>query len=354
MHRRPAVSFLTTLVLLAGFGNAAWQPAFASGTASPEVSWLPGSSQATITPGESAADDKKSGEPTCKDANLDLIYPVVGASYVGGTIPKMPFIMSRGLGRILPYQVSQYRVKGKLAMGPCGIVFAFQAKEDVSQVKGAANYDLLPCGSEHVLLSERAKEKLGCRKTTNTDEKCTHDGDKCVIQVLYAPINTLSRARKLPSELSADTTAFLTTAAAILTAILGSFTVSHDKLVYGGVTVAAGMVAYILLIKNPAQSENYMAVFVPKGAAASGQQQPAAVQGTGSGAGPPTVIHTKGSVIEVPQAPSKASGDGGLFKKGDVMVFKIRNYHDYYNISMIPSGETGLEFVAESAEQTSK
>ena len=43
-----------------------------------------------------------------------------------------------------------------------------------------------------------------------------------------------------------------------------------------------------------------------------------------------------------------------LFKKGDLMMFRIPNHHDYFNISMILSGGTGLTFVSETAEKTGK
>jgi hypothetical protein len=43
-----------------------------------------------------------------------------------------------------------------------------------------------------------------------------------------------------------------------------------------------------------------------------------------------------------------------LFKKGDLLMFRIPNAHDYYNISMTLSGETGLTFVSETAEKPAK
>lgn len=43
-----------------------------------------------------------------------------------------------------------------------------------------------------------------------------------------------------------------------------------------------------------------------------------------------------------------------LFKKGDLLMFRIPNHHDYYNISMTLSGETGLTFVSETAEKSTK
>lgn len=43
-----------------------------------------------------------------------------------------------------------------------------------------------------------------------------------------------------------------------------------------------------------------------------------------------------------------------LFKKGDLVMFRIPNHHDYYNISMTLSSGTGLTFVSETAEKTGK
>jgi hypothetical protein len=52
-------------------------------------------------------------------------------------------------------------------------------------------------------------------------------------------------------------------------------------------------------------------------------------------------------------APPPAKSDE-LFKKGDLVMFRIPNHHDYYNISMTLSGGTGLTFVSETAEKTGK
>jgi hypothetical protein len=43
-----------------------------------------------------------------------------------------------------------------------------------------------------------------------------------------------------------------------------------------------------------------------------------------------------------------------LFKKGGLIMFRIPNHHDYYNISMTLSAGTGLTFVSETAEKTGK
>jgi len=43
-----------------------------------------------------------------------------------------------------------------------------------------------------------------------------------------------------------------------------------------------------------------------------------------------------------------------LFKKGGLLMFRIPNSHDYYNISITLSAGTGLTFVSETAEKTGK
>jgi hypothetical protein len=43
-----------------------------------------------------------------------------------------------------------------------------------------------------------------------------------------------------------------------------------------------------------------------------------------------------------------------LFKKGDLVIFRIKNFHDYYNISMILSSGTGLTFVNETTDKAGK
>jgi hypothetical protein len=55
--------------------------------------------------------------------------------------------------------------------------------------------------------------------------------------------------------------------------------------------------------------------------------------------------------VDLSQPPGKSDE---LFKKGDLLIFRIPNYHDYYNISLTLSGGTGLTFVSETAEKASK
>ena len=43
-----------------------------------------------------------------------------------------------------------------------------------------------------------------------------------------------------------------------------------------------------------------------------------------------------------------------LFKKGDLVILRIPNKHDYYNISMILTSGTGLTFVNETTEKAGK
>ncbi len=55
--------------------------------------------------------------------------------------------------------------------------------------------------------------------------------------------------------------------------------------------------------------------------------------------------------LTVNPPPGKADD---LFKRGDLVIFRIPNFHDYYNISMILSGGTGLTFVNETTDKAGK
>ena len=56
-------------------------------------------------------------------------------------------------------------------------------------------------------------------------------------------------------------------------------------------------------------------------------------------------------IVALNQPPPKSDE---LFKKGDLLIFRIPNFHDYYNISMTLTAGTGLTFVPETAEKTGK
>jgi hypothetical protein len=64
----------------------------------------------------------------------------------------------------------------------------------------------------------------------------------------------------------------------------------------------------------------------------------------------PKTLDLSGTVA-LNQPPAKPDE---LFKRGDLLIFRIPNFHDYYNISMTLSGGTGLTFVSETAEKTGK
>jgi hypothetical protein len=64
----------------------------------------------------------------------------------------------------------------------------------------------------------------------------------------------------------------------------------------------------------------------------------------------PKSVDLTGTVAVTPP-PAKSDE---LFKKGDLVMFRIPNHHDYYNISMTLSSGTGLTFVSETAEKPAK
>lgn len=131
------------------------------------------------------------------------------------------------------------------------------------------------------------------------------------ITIPYGPLVGLTRARKQPSDQSGDDAAYAAAAVGALTAAVTAPSSGRSKAWWGGGTAAALLVGYLALIRNPDQSENYSALFSRNGSAA-----------------PPGKDH--------------------LFPKADLLMFQVKNYHDYYNVSMILSARTGFEFTDET------
>ena len=262
--------------------------------------------------------------PCVANANqLDFLYPKIPASFIGGTVAGMP--LNRGtLRRLNPFQADQLRVNGSLAIGSCNMVFTFATKQkQVPAIEADASFQVLPCGpaAGAGLSSEGAR--LCSMEHAGGEGKSRY-----AIQIPYGEINVLARGRKGPSELNNDTATYLTAATAVVTTILATVSNTHDKELAFGATVLVASAAYFFLIRRPAQGENYVAVFVRK-------------QGDESN-----------TVAAVPPAADKPKAAAGEFlQKGDVLIFRIGNYHDYFNISMILSGKTGLTFVSQGAEK---
>lgn len=244
---------------------------------------------------------QKPTEPNpCKSNKADIIYGPVGAFYVGGTVAGMP-LKRKGNFPLYWLATRQLRVKGRLALGRTRAEFCFP----------------LPAG-------EKAPS-AGPSYTTSCDRQVdARKPRQCWVEFPYRQINGLSRATRLTGDRSTNRTAYITAASALLTAVLGTSSKAHTKQLLGGITAFGGVLGYFLLIARPERMENYVAVFVAR-CPSSAEPGPCAANATGS-----------------------------VFPRGDLVMFRIPNYHDYYNISMILSAETGRTFVPETAEKAPK
>lgn len=213
----------------------------------------------SATPSPHEASSQASGNDcapvsaTQKEVKWDLIYPASNASYVGGTVPEMHMSGGNQLLRWALLQGQQFRRKGRIALAPGCLLFAFNADKNDGSLKVNANYRILRC-SNRVTLSD-------------TDRVCTLAADdkppaSYVLTVPYAKVNVLSRAKYATSDLTSVSTAYATFGGAILTAIASSIhNVSAKEKALGG---AAGFLAayYYFAIARPRMGDNYIAVFV--------------------------------------------------------------------------------------------
>jgi hypothetical protein len=273
----------------------------------------------------------------------DVLYPDVHASYLGGTIPAISGTLTKqhqalpfGLGGVEAYQ---YRKSGFLMTHRCYIFFAFKTKErtflgfDGPKVaNSSAQMAVGDCESLKDSLQATMQKPCG----DLNKESCGHWH---ILQIPYDGVNLLSRATKLASDQAADRTAFLAAAAALLTAAIGTGSNEHAKLEYGGVAIGAAIVAYYFLIARPSRHENYMAFFFGKRCTPPAQSTP------------PQLKPTSHRFSQPPKADDNTCSSQGDFRIGDVAIFKIQNGHDYYNIGLILSGKTGLQFVSETDDK---
>ena len=141
-----------------------------------------------------------------------------------------------------------------------------------------------------------------------------------VIQVPFDYINVFARGQVLSSERTATTTAFAAFTASIASALFSLK--SHNSVWFGSGAVGLLGLAYYLDFVRAAQTTNYMAVFGSKDKLNCDRRWT-----------------------------PKASGP---FEKADVAMFRIKNYHDYFNISLILAGKTGCTPVSEIPEAAGK
>ncbi len=349
MVKLSRLALLLSLALSVNAPSAGQDPPQAPEASNPSPAVVqPAQEQSGKSKGPSGSQSLNAEAEACKVGDeVDFIYPPVDASYIGGTISGMPLTKDK-LSRLNPFQVRQFRVNGQLAMGQCDMVFVFgdsaklQGKPVEPQRESGASFELLSCGQDSPRLSGALTKLCGRMKHGH------------IVKIPYKPINVLSRARKISGELNTETATYLTAASAILTAVLGGATGNRDKLIYGGSTVLAATAAYFFLVARPSQRENYMAVFLEKkDSEAKNNPPPSPEPEKTSEGGSSVIVHANGSVYGLSQQP-KPAADEELFKKGDVLMFRINNFHDYYNISMILNGKTGHQFVSENAEKGAK
>jgi hypothetical protein len=256
-------------------------------------------------------------------SQLDFLYPKIPASFVGGTIAGMP-LRKGPLRHFNLFQADQFRVNGAMAIGSCNMVFAFSTRQKrPPAVESDAMFQVVACNqvAGHELSSEGAR--LCNSEPVRADGK-TH----YALQIPYGEINVLARGRKGPGELNSDTATYLTAATAVVTTILATVSNTQDKELAFGATVMVASAAYFFLIRRPSQGENYVAVFVRK---AWDERKK---------------VQAEAQPLEKVKTP-----ESELLQRGDVLIFRIANPHDYFNISMILSGKTGLTFVSQGAEK---
>jgi hypothetical protein len=276
------------------------------------------------TNGSAAASSSASGstQPQKQTAvSSGLLYPPVSADYVGGTIPGMPLHKWRSFPfGTMHLGVYQFRTSGKLALGPRNIYFLFRAGS-VSPIEG--RIQVHRCAK---LPGNATPSAIYlCHRFDPPSAETPNRKQWYLMQVAYKGINGLSRGRKPSGSQASAQGNYITAATAMLTALLGTTTKSNVQLKYAGGMLAAGVLGYYFLVTKPGLSENYLAIF-------SGRKV--------KGCDP-----TKKADVKNMQNCAQIA-----FVPGRLAMFRIPNSHNYFNISMILTAETGLEFVSQTAE----
>lgn len=280
----------------------------------------------TISTFASAQNHATQNSSASNDARAGFIYPAIGAAYVGGTIADMPLKAGNPLMRWLSFSKRQFRVNGQLALGPDGLIFAFNGNPPLHNP--GEHFELWSCDS-HQLPGD---VRTACIKTAA----------KQALRIPYDQLIELSRAKAATSDIASATTVYASTAVGILSTVVGAFSKSHEKELYGGITAGTLALGYYFLVSRPRSGDNYIAVFICP------QNNGSCTPGEIGGSNPPST-----ETDSTPKTTVKTGSDE-LFKQGDLMMFKIPNSHDYYNISMILSAKTGKTFVSETAEKGGK
>lgn len=341
MDKVPFVVLLSFFVLSSTF--SAW----AQQETAPQTADV-GTTGLQSKPGPSSqASDSSADACANYDVKWELIYPAIGSSFVGGTIPNMP--MSPGFSlRWALLRIRQFRIKGQFALTPGCALFVF--KNTGQGEYRPNNYQILACSNKVNLNS-------------NGPQTCTHPisttshPSSLVLAVPYSKINLLSRAKYATSDLTAVSSAYAGAAGSILTAIASGVHKTAAKERALGIAAGALALYYYFAFAKPRLGDNYVAIFVekkpPPKAAPFDTNANIALNGSlimnEAGRNNPGPVGFAGNL-----ALNQPAKSDDLFKVGDVMMFRIPNHHDYYNISMILSGEKGWTFISETAERTGK
>lgn len=268
-------------------------------SAAPTMAQNESSVSPATTPVGSRADVRES----CEEPG-DLVYPLINADYVGGTIPG---VQMKRVSRRFPFGDSQYRVDGKLAAGSTCLFFIFKDKRLDEIARSPYHYELRPCPATPDSNSSASEVDQACRMFGKAGSALY------TMEIPYKRMIVLSRARD--TSLGATSASYASGAGGTLAILVATLPTAFSKALVAGL-VGIGLATYFYLeIARPRLQDNYIAVFVAR------------------------------------EGFSDKTANNNLFAKGDVLMFRLPNKHDFYNISMILSANTGQTFVSETAEK---
>lgn len=262
----------------------------------------------------------------------------------------MPLKEGPALVRVLTLGRPQLQVKGRLALSPDGVIFAFKTAGASPVAVSGAHFELWRCGGERLPAGVRSA--------------CGNGAGMQALKIPYGQLIELSRAKVAATDLASATAVYASTSVGVLSTVVGAFSKAHAKALYGGITAGTLALGYYFLVSRPRVGDHYIALFIcpsdmkscSPDAGMSTTAGPATKAGATAAAGAENKSVPAATKPKATQAvaPAAASASDELFKRGDLMMFKIPNSHDYYNISMILSAKTGKTFVPETAETAGK
>jgi hypothetical protein len=287
---------------------------------------------------------------------LTLTYPGVGASYIAGTIPGL-YIGSPPLFILLdPYGGHQLKRKGRLALTPKCILFVFRKNkhDNIAKDELPKNLSVFSCSEELDLSGKHhATSAPDCAKLGS--EEARRNDRAWLIAVPYDPVLVLSRARYATSDLLSISTGYAVAGAGLLAALSQGIKNAHTlELSLGGST--AGLLLYYYFgVLRPRVTENYLGIFIKNAETVENDFEDSEEKNIDEAKVDFSADLDKkerDKTVHGTVTIKKPSDE--LYKKSDVILFRVTNYHDYYNISAILSAKTGLTFVSETAEKPTK